>query len=183
VSRHCLLAAAILGSSLSLATAAHAESAEETDADPPRIVLGAGAATGRFVGLPYRALLLDIGARLPRRYVRWTSDAELEIGQTERGLSLYRGGVDAGIENAGRVRIGIGARLSYAMVLRATRSDPFASALVGDIGGFGLGAQACFSVDIVRTKAWVLGLAARASGDVYNGGTAARLGGLVDASF
>lgn len=153
------------------------------DAEEGRVAVSAGGATGKFVGLPYRSLLLDVGVRAPRRFVRWTSDAEIELGRTERGLSLYRGAVAGGIESPGRARVGIGARLSYTMVLRASVASPLGSALLGDIGGFGLGLQASVAVDIVRMKRWAIGLSARASGDVYDGGTALRLGALIDVSF
>ncbi len=154
--------------------------AAPTNATP---TFGIGATTGEFVGLPYRAAMLDGGVRLERRYVRWIADAELELGRTERGLSLYRGAGVGGLENAGRVRVGIGARLSYTMVMRATRDSPFISAVFGDIGGFGLGAQAWLALDIVRTDSLTVGVAGRGSADVYNGGTATRAGALLEVAF
>jgi hypothetical protein len=149
----------------------------------PQAAFGIGATTGEFVGLPYRALLFDGGVRVERRYMRWIADAELELGRTERGLSLYRGASVGGLENAGRLRIGVGARLSYSMVLRATRDAPFLSAVFGDIGGFGLGAQAWLAFDIVRTESLTLGVVGRGSADVYNGGTATRAGALLEVAF
>ena len=160
----------------------------ESAARPPpakgvTAALGVGATTGTFFELPYRAVLLDGGVRLERRYVRWVADAELEIGRTERGLSLYRGAVTGGVENAGRLRIGAGPRVSYTMVLRATRDSPFVPALFGDIGGFGLGAHAWLALDIVRADELTVVLAGRGSADVYDGGYALRGAALLEVGF
>lgn len=142
-----------------------------------------GLAMGEFVGLPYRAVIVHGALALARERSRWAADIDLELGRTERGLSLYRSGVGAGLESPGRLRAGVGARLSYTMVLRTTKSKPFMNALLGDIGGVGIGAQAWLAVDVVKADAFSVGVSLRGVADLYNGGTALRAGALVEASF
>jgi len=176
--------------SLTAAIPAHADEpdtdvtkATERRASSAAAFVGAGAAVGRFVGLPYRALSLEVGGSERLGAVRGAANAELELGSTEHGLSIYRGAFGAGLESAGRLRVGAGPRLSYTMVLRATKDPAFFPALFGDIGGFGIGGQAWMSVDIIQVDRVALGLSLRGSADVYDGGTSLRGCALIHVVF
>lgn len=176
--------------SLTAAIPAHADEpdtdvtkATERRASSAAGFVGAGASVGRFVGLPYRAVSLEVGGSDRMGAVRGAAAAELELGSTEHGLSIYRGAFGVGIENAGRLRVGAGPRLSYTMVLRATKDPAFFPALFGDIGGFGIGGQAWMSVDVLQLDRLALGLSLRGSADVYDGGTSLRGSALIHVMF
>lgn len=146
-------------------------------------VVALGAATGKFFGLTYRSVVLDGGVRVELGPVGLVAGGDAEVGRTEGGLPIYRLAMAGGLENAGRFRVGVGPRLSYTMVERATRDSSFMRALFGDIGGFGLGAQGWVAADFVRSKRLSIGASIRVAEDLYDGSSARRLDATLEVAF
>jgi hypothetical protein len=148
----------------------------------------AGLAFGRWVGVPVQRItvgfeLMPIVPKDPSS-VRTMLTGVLEAGRTENGLGAHRAEFGVGVANApSTFNVSAGLHLSYAMLVRATRTDNFARALFGNIGGFGLGLHAGAGVAIPLGGSVALTAAARALAEVYDGGIGWQAGPLLGVRF
>lgn len=138
----------------------------------PRIEFEAGVGTEKFLGQIFTRA--DIALVLPFRShgLLLGPTIRLQPGQTEYGLLSNRAETGLYIANQGRARVFAGPHLAYTFVVRKTESNPLLYALFGNIGGFGIGANAGASVDIVHEDHFAFLIGGRGVAEIFDGGTA-----------
>lgn len=126
-------------------TSAHAEDPNQHEREKPTTVTPVGGVVyGSWMTLPVVRGAIGFDVRH-----RWTNvvggnfTVLGELGQTlEGGLGAHRLEIGGAVSVGGdRFQLAAGLHLSYAMLVRATGTDPVWHAIWGDIGGFGLGPQ------------------------------------------
>lgn len=123
-------------------------------------------------------------ARPSAGFLRATGSLLLEPGETRMGLGAHRIELGAGVSTRPWwLRFGVGAHVSYAMLVRVTVDDAFIKALFGNIGAFGIGLHATLDSNIPLTESATLVLGVRATADVYDGGSGMQLGPMLGVRF
>jgi opacity protein-like surface antigen len=171
-------------SAILLASSASANDAIQEPTRRTVLVPALGVVTGRFFDVPVQRVSLgfDIGSHWPSS-VTLLLGARLEPGRTENGLGAHRLELGATAMVGRWLRAGTGVHVAYAMIVRTTESGALAQALIGNIGGFGIGTHAQAGLEIPLSATRSLSLLGRGSVEGYVGSIAWQIGPVISMRF